>query len=161
MTEGQGQPPSNGPTRHGRHSRDAAGGPTARNRTWIILALVVAIVAAAGVITWFVKSDSTTSASTATAATTNSTRPSATGSQPAAASAVATADPSATSDSGCSVSGGSLTVAVSPDIATAIAPLFDGQGGARMDGGCEVTLAPIDSADFVAGNGVGRSSVDP
>ena len=41
MTEDQGQPHSNGPSRHGRHHRDAPGGSPARNRTWIILALVV------------------------------------------------------------------------------------------------------------------------
>ena len=168
MTEDQGQSPSNGPTRHGRHHLDAAGGSPARHRTWIILALVVAIVAAAGVITWFVRSNSTTSASTATAAATNSTQPTVTGSQSAATSVVAnpaaTAQPGATSSTqasstqtGCPLPGGSLTVAVSPDIAVAIAPLTGTGSSARVAGGCDVAVSPIDPADFVAGGGSGAA----
>ncbi len=156
MTEDQGQPPSNGPNRHGRHHRDAPGGSPARNRTWIILALVVAIVGAAGVITWFVRSDSTTSVTTATTAATGSTRPTATGSPSATTSGTSTAQSTGTQND-CAVPGGSLTVAVSPDIAGAIAPLVDAANSATNGGGCDVTLSPIDSADFVAGSGSGAA----
>ena len=156
MTEDQGQPHSNGPSRHGRHHRDAPGGSPARNRTWIILALVVAIVGAAGVITWFVRSDSTTSVNTATTAATGSIRPTATGSPSATTSGTATAQSTGTQND-CGVPGGSLTVAVSPDIAGAIAPLVDAANSATNGGGCEVTLSPIDSADFVAGGGSGAA----
>src|SRR4051794_30449272 len=80
MTEDQGQPQSNSSTPRGRHHRQTGGSP-GRNRTLIILALVVGIVVAAGVVTWFVRSGSTPSADASPAAATSSARPSATGSQ--------------------------------------------------------------------------------
>ncbi len=162
MTEDQGQPPPSGQPQHGRHHRDAPNRTPGRNRTVIILALVVAIVAAAGVITWFVRSDPTTSAGTSTAAATNSARPSSAGSRAAAASGGAstmqTSETSGT-ESSCTLPGGSLTVAVSPDIADAIDPLITTSGSSSQGiaGGCTVAITPVDAADFVAGGGSGAA----
>lgn len=168
MTEDQGQPPSTGPTPHGRHHLEPAGGPPGGNRTWIILGLVVAIVVSAGVITWFVKSDSTSAgsanAATTTAAASTTAPASATGSDRPTAnsspsgSAPATRSNATSGGSGdCAGPDGSLTVAVSPDISAAIAPLVAAGKAAAVAGGCSVTLTPIDSADVVAGGAAGAA----
>src|SRR6478752_425034 len=64
MTERPGQPANGSPTR-GRHHRSTS----SRNRAITILALVVAIVAAAGLVTWLVRSNDSGDAAADTAVT--------------------------------------------------------------------------------------------
>ena len=167
MTENRGQS-SNGPTRHGRHHRDAPGDPSGTNRTLIILAVVVAIVVAAGVVTWFVRSNSTSTAGTTAAAVTSSARSSATGSQAAGSPSTTGQQTTGTSATGttaagkgCPLPGGSLSVAVAPDIVAAVATVTSSSTGNVLPDGCAVTITPMDPADFVAGGAAGVAAWIP
>jgi hypothetical protein len=124
------QPPS---APRGRHRTS---GPS--SRTFIVVGVVVALVAAAGVITWLVRSGSPDRASAATGG------PTASGSAAAAGSVAGGSD--------CPLPGGALTVAAAPDIAPALTTI-----AAQHDltaAGCPVRIEPVDPAQFVDGSAV-------
>jgi hypothetical protein len=153
MTERPGQQPTNGSPTRGRHHRNTS----SRNRAITILALVVAIVAAAGLVTWLVRSNDSGDAAadtaataplgTGTVATTASGSRSGTSGGPAGAGS-ATGSPSSTADGDCSSPGGSVIVAAAPDIAEVVTELT---GQASVDG-CPIDVQPTEPADFAAGN---------
>ena len=155
MTEEQGRPTAGAP-QHGRHHRTSAG----PHRTLIILALVVAVVAAAGVITWLVGANSTTSADgtasgpAGTPAST-ATPPSGTPNSSTTRSSAGSVANGATNKAACPLPAGSLTVATAPDIAAVITPLVASGGPTAGIDGCPVTVTAIPPADFLAGGGQG------
>jgi len=148
MTERPGQPANGSPTR-GRHHRSTS----SRNRAITILALVVAIVAAAGLVTWLVRSNDSGDAAAGTAATgTVATTASGSRSGTAGASAGADAGSAAASASAankdCSASDGAVTVAAAPDIAEVVTEL----AGSDSAEGCPIEVQPTEPADFAEGD---------
>jgi hypothetical protein len=146
MAEFMGQQSTGQPGRHRYRSRTG--------RTWVIVAVVAAIVAGAG-LTWFVRSQQTSDATTATAS------PAAVASGPSVATAtvlgtsgVAGSATNSAGSAGCPLPGGSLTVAAAPDIADAIAQVARSAGPAAT-GGCEVTVTPVDPAQVAANGSAG------
>ncbi len=145
------QPPA-GPAR-GRHRSSAS-----RSRTLIVVGVVVALVAAAGVVTWLVRSGgSNTTAATATAGTgTAATGTAATGT---AATGTASGAPGSTDGSGapgtdgCRVPGGTVTVAAAADLAPTLSGIVEQQG--LTAAGCPVRVESTDPAQVV-----GAGSVD-
>jgi len=108
----------------------------------IIVGLVVALVAAAGVITWLVRSGSAEPASTASGFGSASTpTPTARASGTAAAAGSGTVTGSGSSDE-CQVAGGTLTVAAAPDIAPALADVVEQRG--MTAAGCPIRIVPTD-----------------
>jgi len=153
MTERPGQQPAGGSPTHGRHHRNPPGG---RTRAITILGLVVAIVGAAGLATWLLRSGDSgeSTAGSATSATSSGTGPatgvgSAGGSSTAGSPVASAGQTGATAGAQCPLTGGSLTIAAAPDIAEAVMELTDPQGG------CPVTVTPVDPAAFAAGDRTG------
>jgi len=158
MTEHPGQLPADGSRPGGRHHRSS---PSGSNRAVTILVLVVAIVGAAGLVTWLVRSGDSADAAAGTSvsnagavqtagATTLGSSNSATGSSsaPSITARAAAADPQ------CPLPAGTLTVAAAPDIAGTIADLTAANPGPA---GCQVIVNPVDPAEFAAGD---RSGAD-
>jgi Ca-activated chloride channel family protein len=153
MTEQPGQPSAPAPRPRGRHHRDA---PAGRHRALVVLTVVVAIVGAAGLTTWFVRSGSTTdaragsvptTATSAAGAATNSSRPSTTATTAATTAGIGPAGPS------CDPSG-SLRIAAAPDIAGVLTTLAGSGAGTVTANGCTITVVPVDPAEFAAGGTV-------
>jgi len=105
-------------------------------RTWTIVGVVVALVAA-GVVTWLVRSGSSDTTSTATTAA------DATVGSVGAGAAAATG---ATGGTDCGLPGGALTVAASPDIAPTLTGLD------LTAAGCPVRFEPAEPARVVDGS---------
>src|SRR5664279_985567 len=138
MTENPGQPSLNGPGRHGRHYRNNS----RRNRALKIITLVIAVFAAAGAVTWVVRSQATADSTTASA------------SDGTAGSAVAGSQPAQGADQGaggCPLSDGTLNVAAAPDIADVIGAIT----GSGTVAGCSVTVTTVDPAAVVASGPAG------
>jgi Ca-activated chloride channel family protein len=154
MAETPGRPVTGGP----RHARTNRSGGT---RTLVVLGVVVAIVVAAGLLTWYVRSPGTagtTGAATTGAATTGAvTTPAGTAGPSGAGSSGAT-----TADSGSALAavappsdgcqGGVLRVAAAPEIAEVIAELTT---AAAVDPNCRVEVTPADPAQVVADSATG------
>ena len=126
MAEFMGQQSTGQPGRHRHRPRTG--------RTWVIVAVVVAIVAGAG-LTWFVRSQQTSDATTANAgpAAATSGQPVETATVLGASGAVAPTTTSAGS-AGCGLPGGTLTVAAAPDIADVIGQVTLSAGPAATAG---------------------------
>jgi hypothetical protein len=135
MAEFMGQQSSGQPGRHRYRSRTG--------RTWVIVAVVVAIAAAAG-LTWFVRSQQTSDAAGSAPAQRRTAATTASGSRSAASVPAGAAAGSA----GCAVPGGSLTVAAAPDIAGVITAVTQAAGPAAT-GGCAVSVTSVDPAQLV------------
>jgi hypothetical protein len=137
------QPPA---ASRGRH-RSTPG----RSRTLIIVGAVVALVAAVGVLTWLVRSGSSEPTSTASgfgSASADSTP------KTQASGDAAEAGPGAPGD--CKVTGGTLTVAVAPDIAPVLADVIAQHGLTSAD--CPIRIEPTDPG-LVARNGTVDAAV--
>jgi hypothetical protein len=106
------QPPA---AARGRH-RSAP----ARNRTLIIVGVVVALVAAAGVVTWLVRSGSPESTSTASGFSSASAGAPVTSRASGGAAAGGSGAPG-----DCAIAGGTLTVAAAPDIAPVLTDVVE------------------------------------
>ena len=152
MTDAPGPSAPNGP-RHARHRSTSAG-----NRTALVLGLVVAVLLAAGVVTWLVRSSSSTSTGTAAAgdagtsasATAGDTSSGGTGSQDTATGAAQSGSGvQGATGAGCQDAGDPLRVAAAPDIADEIAALASAPAAV----GCRVEVTPMAPADVVA-NGI-------
>ena len=149
MTERPGQPANGSPTR-GRHHRSTS----SRNRAITILALVVAIVAAAGLVTWLVRSNDSGDAAAGTAATgtvattASGSRSGTAGASAGAGAGSAAASASSTADGDCSASDGAVTVAAAPDIAEVVTEL----AGSASAEGCPIEVQPTEPADFAEGD---------
>ncbi|HEY5882649.1 MAG TPA: substrate-binding domain-containing protein [Nakamurella sp.] len=113
-----------------------------RARTFTIVGVVVALVAAAGVVTWLVRSGSADTTSTATGAA-DATVGSVT-------SVAATATGSATDGTDCGLPGDALTVAASPDIAPTLTTTVAGLD--LTAAGCPVRIEPAEPARVVDGS---------
>jgi Ca-activated chloride channel family protein len=138
MAEFMGQESSGQPGRHRYRSRTG--------RTGVIVAVVVAIAAAAG-LTWFVRSQQTGDAAAAGSPTTQQRSGATTSSGSRSADSVTAGG--AAGSAGCAVPGGSLTVAAAPDIAGVITAVTRAAGPAAT-GGCAVSVTPVDPAQLVA-----------
>jgi hypothetical protein len=132
------QPPS---TPRGRHRSSGS-----TSRTWLIVGLVVAMVAAAGVVTWLVRSNS----STATASANNTAdRAAAAGSAGTSTGELETSGaPTSGAGSECELDGGSLTVAAAPDLAATLTDIVSEQK--ITVGGCSVRIESTDPAQVAA-----------
>ena len=152
MTDAPGPSSTNGP-RHARH-RSTSGG----NRTALVLGVVVAVLLAAGVVTWLVKSSSSTSTGTAAtggAPDSSTAGPasgdlSGTGSAGGTGAAQSGSGAQGASGTGCQGSGEPLRVAASPDIADDVAAL-----ASAVAAQCRVEVTPVASADVVANGSAG------
>ncbi len=91
-----------------------------RNRTLVIAGVVVALVAAAGIVTWLVRTGSSEPASTASGFASASA-----GSAPATRTSGDAAGSGSAAARDCAVVGGTLTVAAAPDIAPALADVVE------------------------------------
>jgi hypothetical protein len=109
----------------------------------VIVAVVVAIAAAAG-LTWFVRSQQTSDAAGSPTAQQRTAATTASGSRSAASVPAGAAAGSA----GCAVPGGSLTVAAAPDIAGVLTAVTQAAGPAAT-GGCAVSVTSVDPAEVV------------
>src|SRR6478735_6936934 len=136
MAEFMGQQSSGQPGRHRYRSRTG--------RTGVIVAVVVAIAAAAG-LTWFVRSQSSDTAAGPAKATSSPQSSSAT---VLGASGAAGPVGTPTGSAGCAAPGGALHVAAAPDIADVITQLTQSAGPAAT-GGCPVSVSPVDPAQVV------------
>lgn len=128
----------------------------------IVLTLVVAVVAAAGLVTWLVKSNSGSDA-TAAAPSTTSSGEAAAGStsvaEQSSADSVATSSSSETtlqtSGDSCRLADGALNVAAAPDIAEVVMSLTSSPAAANLAGSCPVVVTAVDPATIVASGPAG------
>jgi Mg-chelatase subunit ChlD len=135
------QPPSQSdePAR-GRHRSSST-----RGRTLTIVGVVVALVAAVGVVTWLVRSSG--SGTTATAAPSDAAIVTSGSVGSTAGSTAANAD-----GAGCPLSGGSLVVATAPDIAPTLAQVVEQQG--LTAAGCPIRIEPTDPGQVAVSGSV-------
>ncbi len=133
MTEDPGLP-ADAP-RPGRH-RDTG----RRNRTALVLGLVVAILAAAGLLTWLVRGQSTDTSAAGSAG------------QPIGSTTTGGAGATRTNgnsgDESCPLADGSLDIAAAPEIAGVLSDLTSESAGSGI--GCAVTVTTVDPATFVS-----------
>ncbi len=127
------QPPS--PPR-GRHRSSGSA-----SRTWLIVGVVVALVAAAGVVTWLVRSTSSTDTASAGSAAAAGTATSAGELQTSGA-------PTSGAGSACELDGGSLTVAAAPGLAATLTDIVSTQQVTVA--GCSVRIEATDPAQVAA-----------
>ena len=132
------QPPS---APRGRHRTSSPS-----SRTFIVVGVVVALVAAAGVLTWLVRSGSSDAPSAASATGAGAT---ADGSGEETISPAATSG-SAAGGSDCGLPGGALTVAAAPDIAPTLATIVAQQN--LTAAGCPLRIEPVDPTRLVDGS---------
>lgn len=127
------QPPS---APRGRHRSNPS-----RNRTLIIVGAVVALVAAAGVTTWLVRSGSSEPTSTASGFGSASTTAGSARTTPASGDAAAGSGASGD----CQVAGGTLTVAAAPDIAPVLSGVVEQEQ--LTAAGCAIRIVPTEPGE--------------